>query len=120
MLPNQARMTKPKVYLETSFIGYLTGRLSGDLITAAHQKLTRTWWDEHRHKFELFVSTAVVDALHVAVAAIWGMNYFLTWNCKHIANAERRDGIASVIRKLGYSPAVLCTPEELMGADDAS
>ena len=51
-------MSKPKVYLETSFIGYLTSRLSGDLITAAHQKLTRAWWDEQRHKFELYVSGA--------------------------------------------------------------
>jgi hypothetical protein len=160
-------MPKPKVYLETSFIGYLTGRLSGDLITAAHQKLTRSWWDDQRQKFALHISDFVlrevsagdpaaakerlgvlagvaeletpfeaqavahalidkrlvptkagVDALHVAVAAVSGMDYLLTWNCKHIANATTREGIAAVIRQLGYKPVVLCTPEELMGVDD--
>ena len=61
---------------------------------------------------------AAYDALHVAVAAVSGMNYLLTWNCKHIANAAIRDDLAAVIRELGYEPPVLCTPEELMGVDD--
>ena len=56
-------MSKPKVYLETSFIGYLTARLSGDLITAAHQKLTRQWWDEQRQNFALHVSGFVLGEI---------------------------------------------------------
>jgi hypothetical protein len=55
------------------------------------------------------------DALHVAVSAVHGMNYLLTWNCAHIANAQRREAIEEVCRNAGYEPPVICTPEELIG-----
>ncbi len=58
---------------------------------------------------------AAADALHVAVAAVHGMDYLLTWNVRHIANAETRRQVESVCRLEGYAPPVLCTPEELMG-----
>jgi len=54
------------------------------------------------------------DALHIAVAAIHGMEYLVTWNCRHIANAWMRSQIEEIIRELGYEPPVLCTPEELL------
>jgi predicted nucleic acid-binding protein len=54
------------------------------------------------------------DALHIAVAAVHGMDYLLTWNCKHIANAALRQAIERVCREAGYEPPVICTPEELM------
>ena len=54
---------KPSVYLETSFISYLTNRLSRDLIVAAHQQVTRVWWEEKGAKFELFVSDVVLDEI---------------------------------------------------------
>ena len=54
------------------------------------------------------------DALHIAVAAVHGVDYLLTWNCKHIANATRRQAIERVCREAGYEPPVICTPEELM------
>jgi hypothetical protein len=58
---------------------------------------------------------AAVDALHVAVAVVNGMDYVLTWNCTHIANAAIRDKIEQTCRDAGYEPPVICTPEELMG-----
>jgi predicted nucleic acid-binding protein len=58
---------------------------------------------------------AVEDALHIAVAAIHGMDYLLTWNCKHIANAEKEHAIAAVCRSNNFEPPIICTPEELMG-----
>lgn len=58
---------------------------------------------------------AAADALHIAVAAVTGMEYLLTWNCKHIANAEMRPQIERICREEGYEPPVLCTPDELMG-----
>ena len=58
---------------------------------------------------------AGVDALHIAIATIHGMDYLLTWNCKHIANAEMQSQIAATCRLRGYEPPVICTPEELMG-----
>jgi hypothetical protein len=55
------------------------------------------------------------DASHVAIATVHGMEYLLTWNLQHIANAQVRTRIESACRAMGYEPPVLCTPEELMG-----
>lgn len=156
---------RPSVYLETSFISYLTNRLSRDLIVAAHQQVTRTWWEEKRAKFELFVSVVVFDeikkgdseasmlrqskieglailqlkpevfslaqlilkrsfltvkalpdALHMALGAIHGVDYVITWNFKHMANAEIKYAIMGACEEMGYKPPIICTPLELMGA----
>lgn len=56
---------------------------------------------------------AAVDAVHIATATVHGMDYLLTWNCKHIANALMRNKMEAVIRSTGYEPPILCTPEEL-------
>ena len=58
---------------------------------------------------------AEIDALHIAIAASNGMDYLLTWNCKHIANAEMQIGIGRFCRAAGFEPPVICTPEELLG-----
>ena len=61
--------------------------------------------------------TAERDALHVGVAADNGMDFLLTWNCRHLANAMLRDRIEEVIEHVGLRPPKICTPEELMGDD---
>ena len=158
----------PTVYLETTVIGYLAMRVSGILRVAANQQTTRDWWDNHRQRFDLFVSRFVIDecsdgdaraaqerlvylegipllqlsedvnalaeslvvgvplpqkaeidALHIAVAAVNGIQYLLTWNCKHIANPSLRPRIESLCRVMGYEPPVICTPQELLEIDDA-
>ena len=60
------------------------------------------------------------DAFHIAVAAVNGVNYLLTWNCKQIANATIRSRIEQVCRDAGYEPPIICTPEELVEIDDDS
>lgn len=154
---------KPKIYLETTIASYLTAWPSRDLLIAAHQQITREWWETRRAEFDLYVSQIViqesgagdknaaeqrleilegfplldvtekvtalatdlieriplperaeVDALHIAVAVINGMDYLMTWNCTHIANAVLRNQIENVCRSCGYEPPVICTPEELM------
>lgn len=55
------------------------------------------------------------DALHIAVATVHGMEYLLTWNCKHIANAEIRWNLSATCSAEGFVLPVICTPEELMG-----
>ncbi len=158
---------KPTVYLETTVIGYLAGRISNILRIAANQETTREWWDRHRGQFDLFVSRFVVhecsqgdpaaaqerlalfegipllhvpeeadslaqsllagvplpekaatDALHISAAAVNGIQYLLTWNCKHIANPFFRPGIDRVCRDLGYEAPVICTPQELLETYD--
>ena len=56
---------------------------------------------------------AATDALHMAVAAIHGMDYLLSWNCTHIANATIRRAIEKQCRVSGFEPPVICTPQEL-------
>jgi predicted nucleic acid-binding protein len=157
---------KPKVYIETTIISYLTARPSRDILLAAHQQVTCDWWDT-RERFDLFVSqfvldeaaagdqvaadrrfsvlreaavldvmedaiilaerlvaggglptTARVDALHVAMATVHGMDYLLTWNCKHIANAGLRGTIEELCRAAGFEPPIICTPLELGKEDE--
>lgn len=52
-------MIQPTIYIETSIISYLTARLNNDFIIAAHQKLTRDWWEQRRLDFELYTSQLV-------------------------------------------------------------
>jgi predicted nucleic acid-binding protein len=58
--------------------------------------------------------SAAEDALHIAISVTSGIDYLLTWNCKHLANAAMRSSIDSVCRKKGYEPSIICTPEELL------
>lgn len=57
---------------------------------------------------------AEIDAYHIAVAAANGVEYLLTWNCAHIANAIMRPKIEEVCRQQGFEPPIICTPQELM------
>src|SRR5438874_4153137 len=147
---------KPRVYLETTIVSYLTAWPSRDLVMAANQETTREWWTNCKEGFDLYVSETVIkeasagdsaaasrrlevltpiprlditgevealakalvagvplparaqtDALHIAVAAVNGMNYLLTWNCAHIANAAMRPEIEAVCRAAGYEPPVI-------------
>lgn len=156
----------PALYLETTIIGYLASRPSSHLVTAAHQQVTREWWERRRTDFDLFTSELVlleaargdrdtaaerlellrdipvlgvtdeaqrlagalveqralpavaqVDALHVSIAAVQGVDYLLTWNCRHIANASLRGTINSVCLEAGFEPPTICTPDELLAEE---
>ncbi len=54
------------------------------------------------------------DALHIAVCAVNGVDFLLTWNCKHLANAMHRHEIERIVEVHGYACPVICTPAELM------
>jgi hypothetical protein len=58
---------------------------------------------------------AAIDAAHIATATVYGCEYLLTWNCRHIANAELHRDIRRVVEGYGYDAPTLCTPEEMMG-----
>ncbi len=154
---------KSRVYVETSVISYLTGRPSRDLVVAAHQQLTREWWESRASLFKLFISELVIqeasggdakaakrrldslqdmpilavndaallladgliggglipvesaaDALHVAITATNGIDYLLTWNYRHLANAALRQKMQNFIEQAGFDCPVICTPEELL------
>jgi hypothetical protein len=56
---------------------------------------------------------ATVDAFHIGIAAAHQIDYLLTWNCKHLANATMRGTIDAICRSAGLTPPIICTPVEL-------
>ena len=60
---------------------------------------------------------AADDAVHIAVAVTNGVDFLVTWNFRHIANAAMRFRIERACRQAGYEPPVICTPNELMEAN---
>lgn len=57
---------------------------------------------------------ATRDAAHIAFASVHGMDFLLTWNCRHIHNAMISRRLSGVCAALGFTLPVLCTPRELM------
>src|SRR5436190_21694836 len=74
-------------------------------------------WPRHWSKAFPLPCKAAADAAHIAVAAYHRIDFLLTWNLAHIANAERRPRIEAVCRASRYSAPILCTPDELMGEE---
>lgn len=60
---------------------------------------------------------AAADALHMAAAAVYQIDYLVTWNIRHIANAQIRRITERIIEEHGYERPIICTPEELFGVD---
>lgn len=61
---------------------------------------------------------ATIDAAHVALATVHEMDYLVTWNCRHIANAMRRGDIERTCAAAGFRAPVMCTPEQLPETED--
>lgn len=61
---------------------------------------------------------AAADALHVAAAAVAGIQYLLTLNCKHIANAHELPRVYRLLDNHGFGQLLICTPAEFLGGDD--
>lgn len=160
---------KRKVYIETSFISYLTARPARTIVAAAHQQLTQEWWEKERDNYDLRISELVIrecaagdasaaqsrlntlcniplldiddhvraiatglvtegcipahvfeDAMHIAIAAVHGVDFILTWNFKHIANPMLQERIAHYLESRNYLIPFICSPQELLGEDDGS
>jgi len=58
---------------------------------------------------------AAADAAHIAIAAVHGIEFLMTWNCVHIANAALTKALVALCRQQGFDCPVICTPEELLG-----
>lgn len=57
---------------------------------------------------------AIEDALHIAVTAANGIDFPLTWNFRHMANAAMQKRVAQICRDWGLEPPVICSPQALM------
>ena len=62
----------------------------------------------------VFPPRAATDAAHVAVAAVHTVDFLMTWNCTHLANAMMADRIREACAAAGYRCPLICTPEELL------
>jgi hypothetical protein len=60
-------------------------------------------------------AVAAVDSLHLAMATVHRMDVMLTWNCRHLANADILVRASRYLRKKAYDLPLVCTPEVLMG-----
>jgi hypothetical protein len=156
-------MSLPKLYIETTIPSYLTARRSRDWRLAAHQEMTRRWWDTCRHEYEVYTSAfvreeaasgdsamaearlnllrtvavlpttyeaealaetllvanlipvkAAADAFHIAISAVHGMDFLLTWNCAHINNLNVIRRVERICAAAGRPCPVICTPDELL------
>ena len=58
--------------------------------------------------------SAAPDAEHIALAVVHAMNFLLTWNCKHIANALHRRRVEAVCAEAGLVCPIICTPHHLI------
>lgn len=61
---------------------------------------------------------AAADALHIAAAAVAGVQYLLTLNCKHIANAHELPRVYRLLDECGFGQLLICTPAEFLSGDD--
>jgi hypothetical protein len=66
---------------------------------------------------EYFPEKAIRDASHIAIAAVHGIEYLLTWNCLHINNAVIKEKLRKTFEKRRVHFPIICTPEELIGED---
>ncbi|MEQ8847555.1 type II toxin-antitoxin system VapC family toxin [Botrimarina sp.] len=60
------------------------------------------------------------DALHIALAAVNGIDFLVSWIFKHILNPHLQQKIASTCRGAGFPPPVICTPQQLAESDDTT
>ena len=58
---------------------------------------------------------ATRDAIHIAVSSVHGIDILLTWNCRHIANADIMRELRTIVANCGFELPILCTPEEFLG-----
>jgi predicted nucleic acid-binding protein len=124
------------VYIETTIPSlYFDER--PDAKTVARREWTRAWWDGHRQNYRLFTGAPVIeavteiieayverhvmprdpsaDAAHLALASFYKCDYLLTWNCVHLANANKYGHIRRVNTLLGLPVPQLITPLEMIG-----
>ena len=62
----------------------------------------------------IFPRRAIADYSHLAYAAAFKIDYLLTWNFRHLANAEAQVKLRGIVERAGFAFPVICTPEALM------
>lgn len=157
------------VYIETTVVGNIAGRIHPNPDVASRQRITREWWTTAKVRYRIVTSRLTLDecgdgdpsaaserlevlqgipllsesveaemlaellidrkavpaseprdALHIATAAVNGVQFIATWNFQHILNPHLQAQIAATCRDAGFIPPVICTPEQLKVTEDDS
>jgi hypothetical protein len=157
------------VYVETTVVGNIAGRLHPNPDISWRQRITREWWSTATDRYMLVTSKLTLDecgdgdpfaaaerleivrgiplldesavaealaslliqrmavpateprdALHIATAAVNGVQFIATWNFKHILNPHLQAKIADSCREAGFIPPIICTPEQLRVTENDS
>jgi len=87
----------------------VAGTINALAVTGDAERIT-----ESIMKSGILPPKAVRDAAHIAVATVHNVQYLLTWNCKHLANAQIAKRIAKLCAGAGFEMPAICTPEELL------
>jgi hypothetical protein len=64
------------------------------------------------------MSKAELPTTHVAIAAVNGVDYLVTWNLRHLANVAPRRRIEEACRLSGYATPLICTLDQLMESEN--
>ena len=108
------------VYLETTIVGHIAGRLHPNPFVAARQQATRDWWKNHAPNFAVDVSQLVVDESSAGDPAAAEERLVVIEGIDLLANATLRGKIERICRDAGYEPPIICTPQQLMETEDDS
>ena len=79
--------------------------------------------DEIREIAEIYIENFIMpkyyegDAIHLAYSSLYKIDFLLTWNCKHLANANKKLHIRKINTKLGLFVPEIITPLELFKED---
>ena len=155
---------KQSLYLETTIPSYLAARTSSNLVIAGRQAVTHDFWEDERHKYDLYISDYVIeecekgdsvvakkrlellngidilrtttqikpladvymcilpisqksriDALHLAICSVYGIDVLLTWNCTHLGNDDTMRIAQKHNDAHGFSTPRIITPDFLVG-----
>lgn len=92
------------IYIETSIVGYLRQRPSTQIVAAAHQLLTRHWWDYEREKYDLVISQYVIDEAAAGDPVLAAERLRLLKNIPLLPHLPEVVTLANKIMSLGVLP----------------
>ena len=90
---------KPRVYLETSVVSYLVGRLSRDVVVLGNQELTREWWENRRAEYDLFVSEVVIAEAAIGDAELARQRLAICEDLRLLAVTDEAEHLAPLLLK---------------------
>ncbi|MEP6672922.1 MAG: type II toxin-antitoxin system VapC family toxin [Chthoniobacter sp.] len=102
-------MSLPRLYLETTIPSYLTARRSRDLRLAAHQEVTEDWWNDHRHKYDLYTSAFVREEAAEGNPALAAARLALLDNVPVLPTTEEAEDLAGKLLEGELIPAKAAT-----------